>query len=63
MLVQGRGRWTVSQRRIMVGFCHSHVISQVPWRIKTHDWHYLQNERDNHDTVPLTVSVCSESEG
>ena len=23
----------------------------------------LQNERDNHDTVPLTVSVCSESEG
>ena len=43
-------------------FCRSHVTSQVPLRIKTHDWHYLQNERGNHGTVPLTVSACSESE-
>ena len=70
MLVQGRGRWTVSQRRIMIPylfdtkviFCHSHVTSQVPLRTKTQDWHYLQNEQDNHGTVPLTVSACSESE-
>ena len=33
-------------------FCHSQVISQVPW-LGTCNWHYKENEADSHGTAPL----------
>ena len=32
---------------------HEAVIFQVSWPIRTHNWHYKQNEVVSHDTCPL----------
>lgn len=34
-------------------FCHSQIIFQVPLRIRTSRWHYLQSELDSLDTTKL----------
>ena len=39
-------------------FCHSQVISQVLLRMKTHYWHYKQNEVANRDRAPLNSIQC-----